>query len=414
MRWPSLSTVAGLGLVVLVAGVAFVLVRDADVLAIRLQTRVLAPPGSAPTTPRAAVEYFQCNRCHVVPGLEPASARLNENCVTCHQAIQAGRLDRWYDAAQVATWNSHLVHLMRTPDLGSLRQRVTRAWLVAFLQTPHVVRPLYGATMPRLKIGARDAELLADFFQVTQAADPSARPVGDVEKGRALFTQKACLACHFRGEAPRPRYGAPEYRESPPARRQAPDLAQVAQRMSLAQLRAWLANPQAVLPETAMPAFHFTPSEVEDLATFLLLEPLPPPRAVPPRRTPRVLDREVHYPEVAQKLSRHLCFHCHSDQRRPGDQGPGNSGGLGYSGVSLDLATREGIVRGVKRDGQFRGQPDRLLDGTPRLVASLLARQAELEGQVDPDVLGMPLGFPPIPDEEIDLVNTWLEQGARE
>ncbi|NOK23416.1 cytochrome oxidase, partial [Corallococcus carmarthensis] len=80
----------------------------------------------------------------------------------------------------------------------------------------------------------------------------------------------------------------------------------------------------------------------------------------------------------------------------------------------LDLATRAGIVRGVKRDGQFRGLPDRLEDGTPRLVAALLARQGELEGHFQPEVLGMPLGLPPIPEEEIDLVFTWIEQGAPE
>ncbi|WP_257451051.1 hypothetical protein [Archangium lipolyticum] len=72
------------------------------------------------------------------------------------------------------------------------------------------------------------------------------------------------------------------------------------------------------------------------------------------------------------------------------------------------------ILRGIKRDGQFRGLPDRLADGTPRLVASLLARHAEQSGLYDPAVMGMPLGFPPIPDEEIDLINTWIEQGAPE
>jgi hypothetical protein len=184
--------------------------------------------------------------------------------------------------------------------------------------------------------------------------------------------------------------------------------------MSLPQLRSWLGDPHRLLPDTEMPDFRFTPKQVEDLVTFLG-EPLPEGAAAPsPAHRPRLLEREVHYPEIAQKLSRHLCFHCHSDMRRPGDQGPGNTGGFGYDGVSLDLATRAGILRGIKRDGQFRGLPDRLEDGTPRLVASLLARHAELDGHYDPALLGMPLGFPPIPDEEIDLINTWIEQGAPE
>jgi mono/diheme cytochrome c family protein len=391
-----------------------VLVRDADVLALRLPTRTLAPTRHSIEGPRDAVEHFQCNRCHVVPGLEPASAPLGENCVTCHQAIAAGRLDLWYQAAELKGWNEHLTHLVRTPDLGSLGQRVKRSWLTAWLQAPHVVRPLYGATMPRMKIGPREAELIADFLGVTE--EESGQPAqGDAAAGRALYEKSQCASCHYRGDSPLAslRYGAPEFR-SPSARRRAPDLRYVRSRMSLPQLRSWLSDPHRLLPGTEMPTFPFDPKQIEDLATFLS-EALPKVAAEPsPPHRPRLLEREVHYPEVAQKLSRHLCFHCHSDMNRPGDQGPGNTGGFGYDGVSLDLATRAGILRGIKRDGRFRGLPDRLEDGTPRLIASLLARHAKLDGRSDPVVMGMPLGFPPIPDEEIDLINTWIEQGAPE
>ncbi|RKG69103.1 cytochrome oxidase [Corallococcus sp. CA054B] len=414
LRVPLLGTLAGVALVVAVAGGGYVPIRDADVLALRLRTRVLAPTKPSPATPREAVEHFQCNRCHVVPGLGPVSARLSENCVTCHQAIAAGRMDLWYKRAEVERWKGHINHLVRTPDLGSLGQRVKREWLVSWLQAPHVVRPLYGATMPRMKVGPKDAELLADFFAVTEqeSAEPSK---GDVEAGRALYAEHACASCHYRGDSPLAslRYGAPEF-NSPSARRQAPDLRHVRDRMSLAQLRSWLTDPRRILPDTEMPTFRFTPKQVEDLAAFLR-EPLPQVAEAPRSRyQPKRLEREVHYPEVAQKLTRHLCYHCHSDLRRPGDQGPGNSGGFGYGGASLDLATREGLLRGIRRDGQFRGLPDRLEDGTPRLVAALLARQGELDGHFQPGVLGMPLGLPPIPEEDIDLIFSWIEQGAPE
>lgn len=405
---------AGAALLLVTAGGGFVLVRDADVLALRLPTRVLAPTKRTLESPRDAVEHFQCNRCHGVPGLEPASARLSENCVTCHQAITAGRLDLWYRAEDVQRWKTHLTHLVRTPDLGSLGQRVKRSWLIPWLQAPHVVRPLYGATMPRMKVGPRDAELIADFFGVTEeeAGEPAR---GDAAAGRALYEKSACATCHYRGDAPLAslRFGAPEF-HAPSARRRAPDLRHVRERMSLAQLRRWLGDPRSLLPDTEMPTFAFSSKEVEDLAAFLREPPPELPATPRPPYRPRLLEREVHYPEVAQKLSRHLCFHCHSDMRRPGDQGPGNTGGFGYDGVSLDLATRAGILRGIQRDGRFRGLPDRLEDGTPRLVASLIARQGELEGHAHPEVLGMPLGLPPIPDEEVDLIATWIEQGAPE
>ncbi len=407
-----LAYASGAALLLTTAGAAFVLLRDADVLALRLATRTLGPPKASPATPREAVEHFQCNRCHVIASLQPASAKLAENCVTCHQAISAGRMDLWYRSTEVERWRLNLTHLVRTPDLESIGQRVKRSWLVGFLQAPHVVRPLYGATMPRLPIGPREAALIADFFQVTEEESPEP-PVGDAAAGQALYAQRGCADCHSRGDsaALTLRYGAPEFK-APSARRRAPDLQYAPARMSRPQLRRWLEDPRKMIPDSEMPAFSFSARELDDLVAFLSV-PLPEAKRLEVRR-PRVLQREVRYPEVAQKLSRHLCFHCHSDQNRPGDQGPGNTGGFGYFGVALDLATREGIVRGVRRDGQFRGQPDRLSDGTPRLVASLLARQAELQGQVDPEVLGMPLGFPPIPDDEIDLINTWLEQGALE
>ncbi|MDY7232905.1 c-type cytochrome [Hyalangium rubrum] len=414
MRSLPLAYLAGTAILLATAAGGFVLVRDADVLALRLPTRILAPTQHAIEGPREAVEHFQCNRCHVVAGVEPESASLGENCVTCHQAINAGRLDLWYQEEEIARWNQNLTHLVRTPDLGSLGQRVKRSWLTGWLQAPHAVRPLYGATMPKLKIGPREAELIADFFAVTE--EESGEPArGDAAAGRALYAKSQCASCHYRGDAPVAslRYGAPEFR-SPSARRRAPDLRYVRSRMSLPQLRSWLVDPHRLLPDTEMPTFQFTPKEVEDLVTFLseaLPEVTAEPRPAPP---PRLLDREVHYPEVAQKLSRHLCFHCHSDMSRPGDQGPGNTGGFGYDGVLLDLATREGILRGINRDGRFQGLPDRLEDGTPRLVASLRARHAELNGRYDPTVLGMPLGLPPLPDEDIDLIYTWIEQGAPE
>ncbi|NOK15728.1 c-type cytochrome, partial [Corallococcus carmarthensis] len=318
LRSLPLASLAGVAFLVAAAGGGYVLVRDADVLALRLPTQVLAPTQRSPESPREAVEHFQCNRCHVVPGLDPASARMSENCVTCHQAITAGRLDLWYKAAEVERWKGHLTHLMRTPDLGSLNQRVKRGWLTSWLQAPHVVRPLYGATMPRMKIGPKDAELIADFFAVTE--QESAEPArGDAAAGRALYAQNACASCHFRGDFPLAslRYGAQEF-NSPSARRRAPDLRHVRDRMSLAQLRNWLTDPHRILPGTEMPTFPFTPRQVEDLVAFLS-EPLPEVAAVPrPRYRPRMLEREVHYPEVAQKLSRQLCFHCHSDMRRPG------------------------------------------------------------------------------------------------
>ena len=39
------------------------------------------------------------------------------------------------------------------------------------------------------------------------------------------------------------------------------------------------------------------------------------------------------------------------------------------------------------------------------------ARHAEEAGRPDPAVRGMPLGLPPIPLEDIQLVESWIAQG---
>jgi hypothetical protein len=61
--------------------------------------------------------------------------------------------------------------------------------------------------------------------------------------------------------------------------------------------------------------------------------------------------------------------------------------------------------------GERRSVFETLDDGTPRLVAALLARAAEEAGQPDPRVRGMPLGLPALPPEDIQLVETWIAQG---
>jgi hypothetical protein len=47
----------------------------------------------------------------------------------------------------------------------------------------------------------------------------------------------------------------------------------------------------------------------------------------------------------------------------------------------------------------------------PRLVRALLARHDEEAGAVSGAVRGMPLGYPPLSPEDIQLVESWIAQG---
>jgi hypothetical protein len=47
----------------------------------------------------------------------------------------------------------------------------------------------------------------------------------------------------------------------------------------------------------------------------------------------------------------------------------------------------------------------------PRIVAHLWARHAEVAGTPVEGVTGMPLGLPPLPPEDIQLIETWIARG---
>ena len=153
--------------------------------------------------------------------------------------------------------------------------------------------------------------------------------------------------------------------------------------------------------------------DARHLAAFLTT-PLAPVAMAPAPRLP-VLERKVGWDEVAARVFRKLCWHCHSQPDYAlGDGGPGNSGGFGFASRGMDLSTANGVASGsFGPDGQRRSvfQPVSPADPTPRLVAHLLARQVEERGGVVDGVRGMPLGLPSLPPEDIQLVETWIAQG---
>ena len=75
------------------------------------------------------------------------------------------------------------------------------------------------------------------------------------------------------------------------------------------------------------------------------------------------------------------------------------------------LSSWEGVQSGY-RDGSTRRSLLEADAGPPRLLAALLARIDEEQGHAQSDVRGMPLGLPSLTAEQIQLVDSWLAQGA--
>ncbi len=359
----------------------------------------------------ALLQTFECARCHDSDAFEPAPR--DRHCVHCHQSILAG--DFPVAPEVLREWQGHIEHLTEVPALRGM-QRLRRSFVAAYLQAPTDMRPKLATTMPRLRLDHEQAAAIAAAL-VPDAEDAPPGPTGAAERGRELVSTRGCMTCHmFTGVAalpilPPPQPVAPEILTRAIA--QAPDLRFTRDRMRPAGLHAWLDNPERVKPGTLMPTITLRGDQIRDIAAFLLTTQLDPPAAVAvPTRLP-VLDRPVRFAEVNAKIFHRTCWHCHSDpEYARGDGGPGNTGGLGFAGRGLDLSNYAAIANGSRGpDGVPRSIFAPLADGTPRIIAHLLARHAEVAGQVEPELRGMPLGLTPVALEDIQLLDTWIAQG---
>ncbi len=381
-----------------------------------------------PNAPGAAVVgRYQCNRRHRAAGKLVAPPRA-KNCSGCHNAVLDGEYDwkLWeYSPARVAEWKRRIHDLVEVPTLTGADKRFRRDWLVQFLQHPHDLRPRLGATMPRFSMPEKDARAIAAYLVTDKSPYPPGDLTGaDAKAGRAIMEAMNCGFCHtFSGVQPlhvsaRPQALVDEHLSTAQVTRAmklAPDFRYTRERMSPAAILAWLRNPRAIKPDTLMPRFELSASERKNVAAYILHAELAPktyPRV--PKRLP-VLHREVHFPEVEARVFRRVCWHCHSDPAgNGGDGGPGNTGGFGFAGRGLDLSSYEGIMRGrVNNAGERESVLAPLADGTPRIVAHMMARYRERAGKPVEGIRGMPLGLPPMSLKQIQLVETWIAQGAK-
>jgi len=344
------------------------------------------------------IARFECARCHDGVGRTPPPEK---RCVACHRDVIAGRFRA--APAALARWRSQLVSLRVAPSLAGVDRRLRADWVEAFLLAPEDVRPGLPATMPRFTLDEAEAEAIARAL-VPREAPPAQFSDEEARRGETLYRRLDCGRCHrFRGAAvDRPVAVATDEMAL------APDLAVTRRRFQSGALAGFLLEP----PPT-MPRFRLRAEEANALAAFVMTTPLASPApSQPPARLPP-LARPVGWDEVATRVFRRVCWHCHAqpDYAR-GDGGVGMTGGFGFAPRGLDLSSYGGANSGSLDDqGHRRSVFARLPDGTPRLLAHILARQAEEAGRPVPGIRGMPLGLPALTPEEIQLVESWILQG---
>ncbi len=419
---------------VLTAGVGVWLTKGRSSVSPRVEAPSHTQPSSNASRERAAHEEragrgrrlvadFECSRCHASDQWQaPATKR---GCTGCHQEILAGTLEAPRDT--LARWQKDIQHLVAVPALTNTARRFRNEWLVSFLREPHDVRPGLEESMPRLPLTEEQAGDIAELLAPHRGAGELPRR-GHREHGKKLFGQYACGTCHaFEAPAtPAPNDDAPTA-----AWRKAPHLRHVRERLRLESIVPWLMNPASVLPETRMPSFGLTEQQAVDIAAYLVEQPLEDSAASEKttQHTASALPRVVTFADVNRRVFRRNCWHCHSDPDfAQGDGGPGNTGGFGFAGVGLNLASYEGVSSGALEGGWSKarllaaggpgGDPrerESIVDPGPggaRLVRALRARQAEERGHRVPGIRGMPLGLPALSEQDIQLVEKWIAQGS--
>ena len=375
------------------------------------------PPGD-PDRGRELARHYECNRCH--DGLDIGSIPLEKHCYHCHQDILADK----FKAARgevAKKWKAHVGYARDVPSLENAGMRFSATWLERFLLNPYDLRPRLRTSMPRLAVTPAEARDIAAY--VTKDKLDSEEPSlagADLAVGRQLMETKGCGACHsFSGVDPLPE-APPDLPSDDPYAfedRQpvalAPDLSHARERLGPREVINWVRNPQKVKHDTPMPQIELTDDELRQIAAYVLTAPLRPAAArTVPERLP-VLERKVTYQEISDRVLGTTCRHCHSDPDiARGDGGAGNTGGFGFRPRGVNLRDYASTAAGrLDDEGQRQSLFAPLADGTPRLLAALLARQAEEIGQLRPDVRGMPLGLPALSAEDIQLVETWIAQG---
>lgn len=395
----------------------------------------------------AAIERAECTRCHVIDEVEPAGRA--DHCVNCHvwlDGLEPGHrhyemLSSRYGEHILKRYQKNIVHYKRVPDLTGVARRLDPAFIDHFVQDPWDLRPLLDETMVRTHASDADRRAIVRYFAaVAGVRDPGADPAlpapegerpsdADIAAGRELFVTR-CATCHMFGNLDTGRTRE-ELERVGVAARMAPNLRFTRQRMHRDVVVAWIEEPALLKPETLMPDLQLTHAEAEQVADFLLFAEAPLAQApAPDLELPAVLDRPVGWAEVKERVLGRICVHCHmNDHER--DRGPGNEGGYGWPGSRLAMRTYETLVHGAadpESGERYSVLQPREGRSVPPILEVMMARRTEelrdrvmpFHDHVRPDYppldedtpLGMPMGLPHIPDDEVALVRTWIAQGC--
>jgi cbb3-type cytochrome oxidase cytochrome c subunit len=197
------------------------------------------------------------------------------------------------------------------PNLAYLGSKVTKDWATRWIRNPHIFRPdtrmprFYDVTNndsnradDRTKVQAEVHAMAHYLFAVSSKPDGFTKPekAGNAEKGKTLFFEKGCLACHAHQD-----FAPDSFPKSVQQYTKAnfgPNLSNVAAKFTNTDDgHAWLANwikaPEAYHPKSLMPNLQLSLEDSSDIAAWLM--------SVKPEMEPK-LDKIWNDPAFVQPI----------------------------------------------------------------------------------------------------------------
>jgi cbb3-type cytochrome oxidase cytochrome c subunit len=244
-----------------------------------------------PMLPKRFIES-SCLKCHHQVTDVPQAQKLQAGyerivkygCTGCHEIGGDGSFGPdLSDARQVG------------PNLAHISSKVNKEWILKWIKNPHAFRP--DTRMPRF-YGLSNNDLVGDWPKnhaeihavtqylwakstpPTEFVDPPVQ--GDVARGKDLFLQKGCLACHSHeaydaAKMPdRPGLGV-SVREFAKANF-GPNLSNIAAKFQTNEqgfkwLANWIRAPETYHPKSLMPNLQLSWQDAADIAAWIISVP---------------------------------------------------------------------------------------------------------------------------------------------
>lgn len=152
------------------------------------------------------------------------------------------------------------------PVLDGAGSRLRPEFLRRWLASSNEVKP--GTTMPHLPADASAVEALTHFLASLREKSEPVAPRGSVERGRHLYHQIGCVACHAPDADYVPKGTAAGVRP-PKVELASIPLGKPGEKYTTASLQRFLLDPLAVRPAARMPQVPMAAEEAADLAAYL-------------------------------------------------------------------------------------------------------------------------------------------------